>query len=377
MCRHRLTVGAYRDEHGRPWVLPSVNQSIQELFTNPYNIEYLTLSGDTEFVDLGTDLIFNYSKTGRMLKDQGRVAQLQSLSGTGAIYFLLKFYRDCINRNTKVYVQSPSWPIHNTILMNLGMQTVQMKYYDMDTRTFDAQAAKEAHMNVEPKSLVIVQVCGHNPTGFDLTKEDWEEIIEVYKEKEVDILVDNPYQGYVSGSIEKDAENVGLFIDSGLNVMFAQSFAKNFGLYSGRVGCMSVVCDTREEAEKVEKNLSFFIRNTTSTHPKFGADVVKHILSNPELEAQWHRDLETMANRIMSMRSALVSEMQALGSKTDWSYITKQRGMFALTHLDKETVLRLRAEKSVYMLDSGRVSISGINPGNVKYLAQSLFELTE
>ena len=210
-----------------------------------------------------------------------------------------------------------------------------------------------------------------------MTKEDWEEIIEVYKEKEVDILVDNPYQGYVSGSIEKDAENVGLFIDSGLNVMFAQSFAKNFGLYSGRVGCMSVVCDTREEAEKVEKNLSFFIRNTTSTHPKFGADVVKHILSNPELEAQWHRDLETMANRIMSMRSALVSEMQALGSKTDWSYITKQRGMFALTHLDKETVLRLRAEKSVYMLDSGRVSISGINPGNVKYLAQSLFELTE
>jgi aspartate/tyrosine/aromatic aminotransferase len=372
-----LTIGAYRDEHGNPWVLPSVQTAINQIYRGDYNIEYLSLSGDDEFVDLGTDLVYKYSKTGAKLKEEGKIAQLQSLSGTGAIYFLLKLYRDCINPDATVYVQNPSWPIHNTILSNLHMKTEQMPYFDMQTRTFDRLAAKEAHKNVKPRSLVIVQVCGHNPTGFDLSKEDWEEIIEVYKEKEVDVLVDNPYQGYVSGDVAKDAENVGLFIDSGLNVMFAQSFAKNFGLYSGRVGCMSVICSSREEAEKVKKNLSYFVRNTTSTHPKFGSEIVKHILTHPELESQWHRDLQTMAHRIMDMRSAFVSEMKALGSQQDWSYIEEQRGMFALTHLDKETVIRLRNEKSVYLIETGRISISGINPGNVKYLAQSIFDVTE
>ena len=371
-----LTIGAYRDEHGQPWVLPSVHNTISEIYSNKYDIEYLSLKGDTDFVDLATNLIYDYSLTGRNLKEQGRIAQLQSLSGTGAIFFLLRLYRECINPKGLVYVQNPSWPIHNTILSNMCMNYKQLFYYDMENRKFDRQKAKEAHMNVEPKSLVIVQVCGHNPTGFDLKPEDWKEIIEVYKEKEVDVLVDNPYQGYVSGDVEKDAKSIGLFVDSGLNVMFAQSFAKNFGLYSGRVGCMSMICSSSEEARKVEDNLSYFIRNSTSTHPKFGAEIIKRILSCPNHKEQWHQDLKIMANRIMDMRNLFVQEMEALGSKSDWSYIQEQRGMFALTHLKKEDVVRLRNEKSVYLIDSGRISIAGINPDNIKYLTQSIYDIT-
>jgi aspartate aminotransferase len=370
-----LTIGAYRDEDGKPWVLPSVNNVIQEIYSNPYDIEYLSLKGDREFVDLATNLIYDYSSTGKQLKESGRIAQLQSLSGTGAIFFLLRFYRECINPNVKVYVQNPSWPIHNTILSNLNMNCEQMPYYNMETRTFNRQQAIESHKNVDPGSLVIVQVCGHNPTGFDLEPEDWKEIIEVYKQKGVDVLVDNPYQGYVSGDVSKDAQSIGLFVDSGLNVMFAQSFAKNFGLYSGRVGCMSMICSNEKEALQVEDNLAYFIRNSTSTHPKFGAEIIKRILRSPEHTEQWHIDLKTMADRINFARSLFVSEMQALGSKDDWSYILEQRGMFALTHLDRDTVIRLRNEKNVYMIESGRISVSGINPNNVKYLSKSIFDI--
>ena len=371
-----LTVGAYRDEFGNPWVPLSVKKAINEIYKNKYDIEYLTLKGDTDFVDLATNLIYQNSVRGMELKEQGRIAQLQSLSGTGALFFLLKFYQECINPKALVYVQNPSWPIHNTLLSNMNLNYKQLFYYDMENRKFDRKTAKEAHMNVEPKSLVIVQVCGHNPTGFDLTPEDWKEIIEVYKEKEIDVLVDNPYQGYVSGDIVKDAKSISLFVDSGLNVMFAQSFAKNFGLYSGRVGCMSMICSTRELAQQVEDNLAYFIRNTTSTHPKFGAEIIKRILSCPDHTQLWQQDLKIMANRIMDMRSSLVSELTALGSKSDWSYIEEQRGMFALTHLKQDSVKRLRDQKSIYMLDSGRVSIAGINPDNVKYMARSIYAVS-
>ena len=370
-----LTIGAYRDEHGKPWVLPSVDNVIKEIYSNPYDIEYLSLKGDREFVDLATNLVYDYSARGKQLKQEGKIAQVQSLSGTGAIYFLLKMYRDCINPNATVYVQNPSWPIHNTILSNMRIKHEQMKYYNMETRTFNRQEAIDSHKNVDPGSLVILQVCGHNPTGFDLEPEDWAEIIKVYQEKNVDVLIDNPYQGYVSGDVAKDAKSIALFIDSGLNVMIAQSFAKNFGLYSARIGCMSVICSSREEAIKVEDNLAYYIRNTTSTHPKFGSEIIKRILKSPEHNEQWHKDLKTMANRIEKSRSSFVNEMKALGSQTDWSYIEEQRGMFALTHLDKDTVIRLRNEKSVYLIESGRISISGINPDNVKYLAKSIYEI--
>ena len=372
-----LTVGAYRDDSGLPWVLPSVKAAIQDIYTGDYDIEYLSLKGDSEFVDLATDLMFEHSSNGRYIKNEGRLAQVQSLSGSGAVHFLLKFYRDCINPNVTVHIQNPTWPIHSTMASSLGMKEKKVEYYDLKKRKFDRQTAIKNLKNVEPKSLAVIQVCGHNPTGFDLTPDEWSAIIDVFKAKEVDVLLDNPYQGYVSGDIAEDARTIGLFVDSGLNVMFAQSFAKNFGLYSGRVGTMSVICSSREQALQVEDNLAYMIRNTTSTNPKFGSEVIKTILKSPELTSQWHRDLKLMADRIGSMRSLFVREMEALGSQMDWSYVEEQKGMFALTHLDKEAVVRLRNEESVYLIESGRISVAGINTGNVRNLARSIFKITE
>ena len=372
-----LTVGAYRDENGKPWVLPSVHKAIQEIYSSKrnYDIEYLSLKGDQEYVDLATNLIYNYSETGKQLKEEKKIAQLQSLSGTGALYFLLKLYKDCINPSAKVYVPVPSWPIHMTLLHNMGLQCEEILYYNMKTRTFNEEVAKNNLLKIPPKSLAILQVCGHNPTGHDLSIDSWKEVIKYFQENEIDVLVDNPYQGYVSGSIEEDAKATGLFVDSGLNVMFAQSFAKNFGLYSARIGTMSMICESDEKARQVESNLAYAVRNTTSTHPKFGAEVVKTILKNPELTQQWHTDMKTMADRIETSRTSLVEGMEKLGSKRNWNYIKEQRGMFALTDIEKEDVHRLRNEKSVYMIDSGRISISGINQSNVDYLCQSFYDV--
>ena len=374
-----LTVGAYKDNNGNPWVLPSVKSAINRIYNEDscYNIEYLTLKGDLEFVDLATNLIYDYSKTGRQLKEEKKIAQLQSLSGTGALYFLLRLYKECINPDVTVYVPDPTWPIHYTLMDTLKLKFEKLQYYDLENRKFDSQVAKMNLMSIAPKSLALVQICGHNPTGFDLSFEDWLEIIEYFKQNEIDVLVDNPYQGFVSGSITEDGKVAGAFVDSGLNVMFAQSFAKNFGLYSGRVGCMSMICSSEEEAKQVESNISYMIRNTTSTLPKFGSEIIKCILREESLNNQWREDMKVMANRIVHSREQLLASLINSGAKEDWSYITAQKGMFAYTHLNKEQIHRLRHEKSIYMLDNGRMSISGINENNVDYLAKSILEITQ
>lgn len=372
-----LTVGAYKDDAGQSWVLPSVQKSLNRVYNseNKYDIEYLTLKGDVEYVDLATDLVYQYSERGRRLKSEKRIAQLQSLSGTGAVYFLLRFYNQCVNPSAKVYVPNPTWPIHYTILRTLGMESQEVKYYDTEKRRFDPEEAVEGLCSIPAGSLALLQVCGHNPTGNDLTLEQWKRVIKVFQEKQIDVLIDNPYQGFVSGCVEKDVQAVSAFIDSGLNVMIAQSFAKNFGLYSARIGAMSIICDNPEKARQVEDNLSFMIRNTTSTHPKFGAEIIKTILNDSELTEQWHKDMKVMADRIELMRKELVTSLYANGSQQNWDYINQQRGMFAFTHINKEQVERLMKEKSTYMIYSGRISITGINSGNVDRLAKNIVDI--
>ena len=372
-----VTIGAYRDEDDLPWILPSVRTSIDQIFDqdNNYNIEYLTLKGDLDYVDMATDLIYQYSERGRQIKKDKKVAQLQSLSGTGAVYFLLRFYKQCVNPDAVVYVPNPTWPIHFTILNTLNLKHSSVNYYNVEERKFDSEEAVQGLMSIPPKSLALLQVCGHNPTGHDLSLADWKRVIEVFKEKEIDVLIDNPYQGFVSGCVEKDSEAITAFVDSGLNIMIAQSFAKNFGLYSARIGAMSVVCETEAMARQVEDNLSFMIRNTTSTHPKFGSEIIKNILSDEILKEQWHQDLKTMANRMDLMRKMLVESLETNGSQHDWSYMNEQQGMFAFTHVNAEQVGRLMKEKSTYMIYSGRMSIAGMNKNNIDLLAKNLIDI--
>lgn len=372
-----LTVGAYRDDNGNPWVLPSVDKAVKRIYNSDcnYNNDHLSLKGDLEFVNLATDLVFQFSERGPKLKKQGRVAQIQSLSGTGAIFFLLKYYNECMNPGGKMYLPVPSWPIHENILKTLKCNFETIPYYDMQKRVFCEETAIQNLKSMEPQSLIVLQVCGHNPTGFDINPSRWPEIIENFREKEIDVLIDNPYQGFISGSIEEDCRVISMFIESGLNVMIAQSFAKNFGLYSGRIGCMSIICDNPEQTQIIEGNLSHLVRGTLSTHPKFGAEIIKCILKDTEIRAQWELDMKTMVDRIVLIRQGLVKKMKERGSIHDWDYFQKQRGMFALTHLSSDEVTRLRTEKSIYMLQTGRVSVSGINSKNIDYLADSLVDL--
>ena len=372
-----LTVGAYRDGLGDPWVLPSVNQAIQRIYGAKciYDYDQLSLKGDEEFVDLATDLVYQFSERGVRLKKEGRIAQIQSLSGTGAIFFLLKYYQNCMNPGAKIYLPVPSWPVHETILKTLESRFETVSYYDMDKRVFDEDMAISNLMSLEPRSLIVLQVCGHNPTGFDISYDRWPEVIDYYLENEIDVLIDNPYQGFISGSIEEDCRVISLFIESGLNVMVAQSFAKNFGLYSGRIGCMSMICDSPRQAHIIEENISHLVRGTISIHPKFGAEVIKCVLKDPVLKDQWEQDMNTMVQRIVSVRQSLVRKLRERGSSNDWDYFQQQKGMFALTNLKSDQVTRLRQEKSIYMLQTGRVSVSGITSTNIDYLADSLVDL--
>ena len=348
-----ISVGAYRDENGKPYTLKCVKKSIEKYVKDNVNHEYIPMGGDETFINYAIRVAY-----GDDFKYLNRVAACQSISGSGALEigqcFLKKFYP----YEKVMYYTTPTWANHIAICKGTGLEIGEYRYYDPKTRDVDFEGMCEDLENLEEHSMVLFHACGHNPTGVDLSHEQWEKVLKIVIKKEILPLFDMAYQGFVSGDLNEDAFAIRLFANSGINMLVAQSFAKNFGLYGERIGCLSVLTQNEKQKVAIKQNLAKIVRSKYSSPPKFGAMIINNILSNDELKKEWLEEIKMMAKRIIDMRVALKTKLEEIGSKLDWSHIVKQRGMFAFTGLTPEQCDRLREEFHIYTIRSGRISIA-------------------
>jgi len=292
---------------------------------------------------------------------------VQALGGTGG----LKVGADLLKRMTpdaQVLISDPSWENHRALFEGAGFTVAQYPYYDASKRDteggIDFPGMLAALNGAAAGSIVVLHACCHNPTGYDITAEQWSQVIAAVKARGLVPFLDMAYQGFGEG-IKEDGAVVGMFMDAGLDFFVATSFSKSFSLYGERVGALSVVCASKEEADRVLSQLKRVIRTNYSNPPTHGAQVVAMVLTTPTLRELWEQELAGMRVRIKEMRLALQAKLAAAGLKQDMSFITRQKGMFSYSGLSKAQMLRLRSEFGIYGVDSGRICVAALNSKNI------------
>ncbi|KAH7249203.1 pyridoxal phosphate-dependent transferase [Fusarium solani] len=365
-----LGVGAYRDDAGKPYVLPSVREAEKKVVEAKLNKEYAGITGVPEFAPAAAKLA--YGANNPALE---RITITQTISGTGALRvgaaFLAKFFPG----EKKIYIPTPSWANHKAVFNHAGLEVEQYRYYDKNTIGLDFEGLI-ADVKAAPNgSVFLFHACAHNPTGVDPSQEQWKQISDVVKEKGHFAFFDMAYQGFASGDTDKDAFAVRYFVEQGHNIALCQSFAKNMGLYGERIGAFSIVCADADEKKRVDSQLKILIRPLYSNPPIHGARIASEILNSPTLYKQWLGEVKEMADRIITMRALLKDNLEKLGSKHDWSHITNQIGMFAYTGLTDKEMTRLAEEFSVYATKDGRISVAGITSENVGRLAEAIYKI--
>jgi len=296
----------------------------------------------------------------------GRLATIQALGGTGGLKVGADFLKK-LNPNAKVLISDPSWENHRALFTNAGFKVESYRYYDEATRSLNF-AGMLADLNAaEAGTVVVLHACCHNPTGYDITAAQWDQVIAAVKARGLVPFLDMAYQGFGYGLAE-DGAVIGKFVAAGLMFFVATSFSKSFSLYGERVGALSVVCKDKEEMGRVLSQLKIVIRTNYSNPPTHGGAIVTAVLSTPELRALWEKELGEMRARIKAMRQKLVDGLKAAGIKQDMSFITTQIGMFSYSGLSKDQMVRLRNEFGVYGTDTGRMCVAALNSKNIDYV---------
>ncbi|KXS20079.1 PLP-dependent transferase [Gonapodya prolifera JEL478] len=365
-----LSIGAYRDDQGQPWVLPVVKKAELQLVQSPsYDHEYLGMEGYAPFVQAASLLVLG--KDSKAIKE-GRVAAVQTVSGTGAIRLAYEFYKN-YRKDAPILLPRPTWPNHPQIAVEAGIKTLEYRYYDAKTKGLDLAGMLEDIKAAPPRSIILLHACAHNPTGVDPTPEQWKQIAEACLSRDLDVFFDIAYQGFASGDLGRDAWAVRHFEERGFELFVAQSFSKNFGLYGERTGALTCVVGSKETAAKVTAQLGRLTRALVSNCPSHGAKIAAVVLNDPALYAEWEDNLQTMSKRIQTMRDQVFDILtKELKTPGDWTHIKNQIGMFSYTGLTKAQCTALRKDRAVFLLDSGRISVAGLNEGNVRYFAESL-----
>jgi len=368
-----LGVGAYRDDKGKPYVLPSVRTAEQKVVQQNLDKEYAGITGVPAFAKAAAELA--YGKESAPLKE-GRIAITQSISGTGALRiggeFLNRFYPGA----KTIYIPTPSWANHKAVFSDSGLEVKSYRYYNKDTIGLDFDGMVEDIKKMPKGSMILLHACAHNPTGIDPTEDQWRQISDVVKEGDHFVFFDMAYQGFASGDTDQDAFAVRHFIKEGHQPCLAQSFAKNMGLYGERVGAFSIVCDSAEEKVRIDSQIKIVVRPLYSNPPVHGARIASTILTDAALNKQWLGEVKGMAERIIKMRALLKENLEKQGSKHNWNHITDQIGMFAYTGLNADQMSKLANEHSVYATKDGRISVAGITSDNVGRLAEAIYKVT-
>jgi len=371
-----LGVGAYRTEEGKPFVLNVVKEAEAEMLEHlgsKLNKEYSTIDGPAELKTQTQTLLFGDSEAVK----SGRIASAQALSGTGALRVAGEFIKTHMAPEAHtIWVSDPTWGNHNTIFQKAGLAVKTYPYYHKETRGFNFDGMMACLKDeVAPGSVILLHACAHNPTGVDPTEDQWKQIADLMQEKKIIPMMDSAYQGYASGCLEKDAFAARLFVERGFEMFMCQSFAKNLGLYGERIGMIHIVCPNADISKAVLSQLKLVIRPMYSSPPKHGAELVQYILGNPTRLEAWKVELKGMADRILEVRALLRKGLEEKGTPGTWNHITDQIGMFSFTGLTPAQCERLIQQHHIYLLKSGRISLAGLNKGNIQYMVDCVDEV--
>jgi aspartate aminotransferase len=368
-----LSVGAYRDADGQPWVLPVVRTVESQLAADAtLNHEYLPVAGLPAFREASNKLLLG-SDSKILL--EGRADSIQAHGGTGALRIGMDFLKTVLGLDT-IYVSAPTWGNHNGIAKAAGFNNIKTyRYWDAANLRFNFEGMIEDLQNAPPRSVIILHACCHNPTGMDATPEQWKEIAHVIKEKQLFPFFDAAYQGFASGNLEQDIWTVRFFAHEGFELFVAQSFSKNFGLYNERVGNLCFISKSKETLHTMKSQMEIIIRTTWSNPSNHGGRVVATILNNPALCAEWKNHVAMMADRIKLMRDLLRSKLRALGTPGSWDHIVQQAGMFSYTGLSPRQCDVLINKYHIYVMKDGRINMCALTTKNADYVAQSIHEV--
>lgn len=362
-----LGVGVYYDDNGKIPLLAAVREAEKARVDAALPRGYQPIDGAATYNTCVQQLLFGKDSA---LLAAGQVITIEALGGTGA----LKVGADYLKRllpGTAIYISDPSWENHRALFEAAGFPVQSYAYYDPTTRGVNFEAMKASLGKLPADSVVVLHACCHNPTGADLSADQWKEVVEICRTQQLIPFLDMAYQGFADG-IEADAQAARTFAASGLQFFVSSSFSKNFSLYGERVGALSIVTASKEESARVLSQIKRVIRTNYSNPPTHGGIIVAAVLSSPELRQMWETELAGMRDRIRSMRTGLVEAIQAEGVAQDFSFIAKQRGMFSFTGLTADQVEKLKSDYGIYAVSSGRICLAALNTKNMGAVAKAI-----
>jgi aromatic-amino-acid transaminase len=362
-----LGVGVYYDDNGKVPVLECIRRVERQLAESPLPRNYLPIDGIPAYDRAVQELIFG--KQFAAVLEQ-RVVTVQTLGGTGALKVGGDLLRR-VNPGAGLWISNPSWENHQAVFEYAGFKVGNYPYYNPETHGVDFEGMSGLLEQLPAGSVVVLHACCHNPTGVDLSTEQWDRIIEIVNRRRLVPFLDMAYQGFADG-LDADAAAVRRFAQACPVVFVSSSFSKSLSLYGERVGSLSIVTGSADEAARTLSQLKRVIRTNYSSPATHGAQAVASVLTTPELRALWDTELGQMRDRIKSMRRELVAKVRARRADFDFSFVVNQRGLFSYSGLTREQVQRLREEYSLYAIDSGRICVAAINSRNVNYVADAI-----
>lgn len=365
-----LGVGVYFDDAGNLPVLNSVKKAEAQIANPPKPRPYLPMDGLPGYRSACQNLLFG--KDSQVIKDK-RIATTATIGGSGALKVGAEFIHHWFPKS-KCYVSKPTWGNHISIFEGSGFEVGEYPYYDPETNgvKFDEMVAFLNTLN--QNDVVLLHPCCHNPTGIDLTKEQWDKVLDVIKAKKLIAFMDIAYQGF-GEDMDSDAYAIRKAVEMGLNFFVSNSFSKNLSLYGERVGGLSVVCQDEHQAQLVQGQLKFTIRRIYSSPPSHGGHVVDIVMNDEALFNEWVGEVYVMRDRIKAMRQKLRETLEAKIPGRSFEYITRQNGMFSYTGLNADQVERITGDYGVYMVSNGRISVAGLNSSNIDYVANAMAEV--
>ncbi|WP_300478170.1 amino acid aminotransferase [Shewanella sp.] len=362
-----LGVGVYKDPTGVTPILSCVKKAEKFRLDTETTKVYIGPTGSPQFNTLMTELAFGADHSAI---NANRIRTVSTPGGTGALRVAGDFIKRC-NPNAVLWVSDPTWANHVGLFEAAGITVKTYPYYDYDSKSLKFDEMLAALSQVSPDDVVLFHACCHNPSGMDLTTEQWDKVVALTKEQGFTPLIDMAYQGFGDG-VDIDAYGVRQMAAAVDNMILCSSCSKNFGLYRERIGSCSVIAKDANTANVAQSVLLYVVRCLYSMPPAHGAAIVETILGSAELKQEWLDELKVMRDRINGNRAILVDKLKANGVDCDFSFIARQKGMFSFLGVDPEQVARLQKEFSIYMVGSSRISIAGISEDNVDYLAQSI-----
>ncbi|KEY90703.1 aspartate aminotransferase [Candidatus Photodesmus katoptron] len=362
-----LTIGIYKDKNNKTPILNTVKKAELNILELERTKSYLIIEGKSEYAYSVQKLLFG--ENAQIIKEN-RIKTAQTPGGTGALRIAAEFIKHKLKRNT-IWCSNPTWTNHNAIFSSVGLRIKQYSYYNEIIKDKNFTGMIEDLEKASHGDIVLLHVCSHNPTGTDLTKEEWNILAQLIEEKGLIPLFDCAYQGFSKG-IEEDAYGVRTITKYSKEILVATSFSKNFSLYNERIGALTLIAEKEHITNKAFSQIKGIIRCIYSTPPAHGSNIVSMILNNPTLCIEWKNELKEMRNRIQEMRKLFIKTLNTIINKTDFDFLQKQTGMFSYLNLSQKQIRRLREEFAVYILPPGRINVSGITESNIEALCSSI-----